>query len=96
MFAPESPDGVKQEIKRNWGRHDEDRNCCVESCDAFLKEGYGTCDEKGIDSGHLVVERVFHVFWGMEYEDSWWEGGYSWWYKTPFDLWDSLKQSAVT
>ena len=77
MLAPESSGRIDQEIEGNRGRCDEDCNCCVESCDISLKDGYGTCDEKGIDGRHLVVERVFHPFWGMEYEDSWWEGGYS-------------------
>ena len=42
----------------------------MESCDVFLEEGYGTRDEEGIDGRHLVVECVFHAFWGMEYENS--------------------------
>ena len=69
MVAPESSDGISQEIKGNWGRCNKDRSCCVDSREAFLEEGYGTRDEKGIDGRHLVVERVFHPFWGMEYED---------------------------
>jgi hypothetical protein len=77
MLAPESPDGINQEIEGNRRRRDEDCDCGVESCDVFLEEGYGTCDEEGIDGGYLVVERVFHAFWGMKYEDSWREGGYS-------------------
>lgn len=43
----------------------------MESCDVYLEEGYGTCDEEGVDGGYLVVERVFHAFWGVEYEDGW-------------------------
>ena len=74
MFAPESPDGIEQEVNGNRRRHDEVCNCCVESCDVLLKEGYGTCDKEGIYGRHLVVERFFDAFWGMEYEDSWQEG----------------------
>ena len=71
MFAPECLDGMDQEIEGNWGRCDEDCDCCVELCDVLLKEGYGTCDEKGVEGGNLIVERIFHAFWGVEYEDSW-------------------------
>jgi len=71
MFVPESSDGINQEIEGNQGRRNKNCNFCMESCDVLLKEGYGTCDEKGIDGRHLVVERVFHTFWGMEYEDNW-------------------------
>ena len=77
MFAPKSLDGINQEIKGNRGRRDEDCHCCMESRDVLLKEGYGTCDEKGIDGRHLVVERVFHLVWGIKYEDNWREGGQS-------------------
>ena len=75
MSAPESPDGINQEIKGNWGRRDENCNCSVESCNVLLEEGYGACDKNGIDSGHLIIECLFHAFWGVEYEDSW-RGGY--------------------
>jgi hypothetical protein len=70
MLAPESPGGIDQKIKGNRGRRDEDCDCRMESRDVPFKKGYGTRDEKGIDDGHLVVERVFHAFWSMEYEDS--------------------------
>jgi len=43
----------------------------VESGDVCLDEGYRTGDEKGIDGSHLVIERVLHTFWGVEYEDDW-------------------------
>lgn len=71
MLAPESSDGVDQEVDGNRGRHDADCDCCVESRDVCLEEGHGTCDEKGVDCRDLVVERVFHPVRGVEYEDSW-------------------------
>jgi len=77
MFTPKSPDGINQEVNRNRGRCDGDCNFCVELSDVLFNEGYGTCDEKGVDGGHLIVERVFHTFWGKEYEDGWREGRYS-------------------
>jgi hypothetical protein len=40
----------------------------------LLEEGYGTCDEDGIDVRHLVVESVFCAFWGVKNEDGWWRG----------------------
>jgi len=70
MLAPEGSDGINQEIKGNWGKCDEDCDCCVGPRDIFLNEGCRTCDEKGVDGGYLVVERVFHAFRGMEYENS--------------------------
>ena len=69
MFAPESPDGIDQETERNRGRCDGDGDCRVEVCEVTLEEGYGTCDEECVDGGQLVVECVFHVFRGVEYEE---------------------------
>lgn len=71
MFTPESSDGINQEIDGDWGRCNGDCDRCVEARDVCLDEGYGTCDEDGVDGRELVVERVFHSSWGVEYEDSW-------------------------
>lgn len=68
----------------------------MEPCDVLLDEGYGTCNEEGIDGRYLVVEHVFYAFWGVEYEDSWWGVNVEC-TRYPFvGLWDSLKQKAVT
>ena len=96
MFAPESLDRINQEIIRDRRQRDAGCDCCVELCDVLSNEGYGACDKKGIDSGHLVVERVFHAFWGKEYEDSWREGRYSRRHKILYGPSDLLKQDAVT
>ena len=73
MIAPESPNGINQKVDGDRGRCDREGNRCVESCDVRLEDGYGTRDEEGIDGRNLVVERVFHPSWGVEYEDRWWE-----------------------
>ena len=95
VLVPERSDRINQEIHGNWRRCDKDRDCCVEARDVPLEEGYGTCNEEGIDGRHLVVERVFHSFWRVEYEDSW-RGDNINGTRQPFvDARDSLKQNAV-
>ena len=69
VLAPESPDGIDQEIDGDWRRCDGDCNCCMEARDVCLEEGYGACNEEGIDGGDLVIEHIFHPPWGVEYED---------------------------
>ena len=68
--APESSDRIHEEVYGNRRRRDEYRDCCVESRDVLLEEGYGTCDEEGVDRRYLVVKRVFDALWSVEYKDS--------------------------
>ena len=69
--TPKRSDRVNQEVDGGRGRCDGECECCVEPCDVRLEDGHRTRDEKGIDGRDLVIERVFHPSWGVEYEDSW-------------------------
>ena len=71
MLAPESSEGINQEIDGNRGCYDVGYDRGVDSRDGPLEQGHTTCDEESVDAGELVVEYVLHAMWGVEYEGSW-------------------------
>ena len=69
VLTPKSSNGINQKVDGDRGRCDGDCDCRVESRDVCLEDGYGTRNEEGVDGRDLVVERVFHAFRSVEYED---------------------------